>query len=100
MILKLISGGSWLSGPRGCRSATRCHGKPSDAYRLNGFRVVCNEPERSIPKGKLISGGSWVNNPRNCRSATRNHSEPGYTFDVIGFRVVCNEPELPQPNHD
>ena len=35
-------GGGWLNDARGCRSATRDGGTPSDGYNLDGFRLCCS----------------------------------------------------------
>ena len=91
MTLKLLRGGSWISDPKSCRSASRLHDGPDDTYIGHGFRVVCNEPEPSIPTLKLLRGGSWNDFPWECRADSRSYDEPGDTFDNGGFRVVCNE---------
>jgi formylglycine-generating enzyme required for sulfatase activity len=38
---RVVRGGCWLDEGRACRSAFRWRAMPSDAYRLIGFRVVC-----------------------------------------------------------
>ena len=91
MTRKMISGGSWLDYPKGCRSACRGQYEPGDPDFDLGFRVVCNEPERSIPKNKVMSGGCWGSNLRDCQSAYRSSCYPHYGFFDSGFRVVCNE---------
>jgi formylglycine-generating enzyme required for sulfatase activity len=45
---RLLRGGSWLSGPRYCRSARRDRGRPHDAYSNGGFRVVCLPQDPSL----------------------------------------------------
>jgi formylglycine-generating enzyme required for sulfatase activity len=44
---RVIRGGCWLDEARGCRSAYRFRAMPSDAYRLIGFRVVCEVKAQS-----------------------------------------------------
>lgn len=104
MTRKLLSGGSWIYFPRYCRSATRNHFGPGITSINDGFRVVCNEPERSSPTDKVIRGehklflgGSWGFLPGDCRSATRYHGGPGISSYYVGFRVVCNELERSTP---
>jgi formylglycine-generating enzyme required for sulfatase activity len=46
---RLLRGGSWVSGPRDCRSAYRSRNEPGDAYNLVGFRVVC------LPQGPSLN---------------------------------------------
>jgi formylglycine-generating enzyme required for sulfatase activity len=46
---RLLRGGSWLDGPRNCRSAFRVHSQPDGAYFDVGFRVVC------LPQGPSIN---------------------------------------------
>jgi formylglycine-generating enzyme required for sulfatase activity len=46
---KLLRGGSWYYGPRGCRSAYRDHDQPDDANFSVGFRVVC------LPQGPSLN---------------------------------------------
>ena len=41
---RVLRGGSWLSLPRGCRSANRGRLSPDDRDDDNGFRVVCRFP--------------------------------------------------------
>ena len=41
---KLLRGGSWLSIPWNCRSATRDHGVRGNIGNNLGFRVVCLLP--------------------------------------------------------
>jgi formylglycine-generating enzyme required for sulfatase activity len=38
---RVLRGGSWLYGPKDCRSAYRVFGRPDDAIDFVGFRVVC-----------------------------------------------------------
>ncbi len=38
---KVLRGGSWVSGPRRCRSAYRNNRGPDDRLNYFGFRVVC-----------------------------------------------------------
>jgi formylglycine-generating enzyme required for sulfatase activity len=38
---RVVRGGCWLDEGRACRSAYRFRAMPHDAYRLIGFRVVC-----------------------------------------------------------
>jgi formylglycine-generating enzyme required for sulfatase activity len=38
---RVVRGGCWLDEARACRSAYRYRAMPHDAYRLIGFRVVC-----------------------------------------------------------
>ena len=45
---KLLRGGSWVHGPRHCRSADRYHDQPGYAYGYVGFRVVC------LPQGPSL----------------------------------------------
>ncbi|MFM9103068.1 MAG: SUMF1/EgtB/PvdO family nonheme iron enzyme [Cyanobium sp.] len=45
---RLLRGGSWLSGPWGCRSAYRLHGQPGGAFVNVGFRVVCLPQDPSL----------------------------------------------------
>ena len=52
MTLKLISGGCWDNYPRFCRSTTHSRSEPGYTGVNNGFRVVCNEPERSASEAK------------------------------------------------
>jgi formylglycine-generating enzyme required for sulfatase activity len=86
-----MSGGSWVFVPWYCRSATRDSFEPGLTVGDDGFRVVCNEPERSIPADKVISGGSYNSFPRSCRSACRGRVVPVNSIRDHGFRVVCNE---------
>ena len=88
-----LHGGSWYHIPNLSRSAFRGNINPDDRDSKFGFRVVCNEPERSTSADKVVSGGCWDNYPRFCRSATRDRDVPGSTSFSFGFRVVCNEPE-------
>jgi formylglycine-generating enzyme required for sulfatase activity len=46
---RLLRGGSWISIPRGCRSAHRNHSLPDLAINIVGFRVVC------LPQGPSIN---------------------------------------------
>jgi formylglycine-generating enzyme required for sulfatase activity len=46
---KLLRGGSWGLGPRGCRSAHRALVRPDDANGFIGFRVVC------LPQGPSLN---------------------------------------------
>ena len=46
---RLLRGGSWYNGPRGCRSAYRYHFQPDDANPFVGFRVVC------LPQGPSLN---------------------------------------------
>jgi formylglycine-generating enzyme required for sulfatase activity len=46
---RLLRGGSWYVLPWYCRSATRYHYRPVDAYYLVGFRVVC------LPQGPSLN---------------------------------------------
>lgn len=39
--IRLLRGGSWVSGPVQCRSAYRSYNHPAYANRFIGFRVVC-----------------------------------------------------------
>jgi formylglycine-generating enzyme required for sulfatase activity len=41
---RLLRGGSWVNGPRYCRSATRNRNTPDYRYSDFGFRVVCEIP--------------------------------------------------------
>jgi formylglycine-generating enzyme required for sulfatase activity len=43
---RVVRGGCWLDEGRGCRSAYRFRAMPHDAYRLVGFRVVCEVKEK------------------------------------------------------
>jgi formylglycine-generating enzyme required for sulfatase activity len=42
---RVVRGGCWLDDARACRSAYRWRAMPHDAYRLIGFRVVCEVKE-------------------------------------------------------
>jgi formylglycine-generating enzyme required for sulfatase activity len=42
-------GGSWVSYPRGCRSAYRYYNAPDNALNNLGFRVVCSAPRTLQP---------------------------------------------------
>jgi formylglycine-generating enzyme required for sulfatase activity len=42
---RVVRGGCWLDEARACRSAYRWRAMPHDAYRLIGFRVVCEVKE-------------------------------------------------------
>jgi formylglycine-generating enzyme required for sulfatase activity len=46
---RLLRGGSWLDGPRVCRSAFRLHALPDGASDFVGFRVVC------LPQGPSLN---------------------------------------------
>jgi formylglycine-generating enzyme required for sulfatase activity len=46
---RLLRGGSWDGGPRGCRSAYRFRARPGLAYYDVGFRVVC------LPQGPSLN---------------------------------------------
>jgi formylglycine-generating enzyme required for sulfatase activity len=46
---KLLRGGSWLNDRWFCRSASRIHYRPDDAYLDVGFRVVC------LPQGPSLN---------------------------------------------
>jgi formylglycine-generating enzyme required for sulfatase activity len=39
--LRLLRGGSWINGPRNCRSACRSNNHPGNRSNLIGFRVCC-----------------------------------------------------------
>ena len=91
MTHKTMSGGSWVFVPWYCRSATRDSFEPGLTVGDDGFRVVCNEPERSIPNNKVMGGGCWGSDPRDCQSAYRSSTYPDYDFFSFGFRVVCWE---------
>jgi formylglycine-generating enzyme required for sulfatase activity len=39
--IRLLRGGSWNNGARGCRSACRNNGRPVNRFDLIGFRVCC-----------------------------------------------------------
>jgi len=41
---RVVRGGSWVSNPRGCRSAYRYCNAPVNTYNYGGFRVVCSAP--------------------------------------------------------
>jgi formylglycine-generating enzyme required for sulfatase activity len=49
---RLLRGGSWISRPRGCRSAYRARNQPDVADSSVGFRVVC------LPQGPSINASS------------------------------------------
>jgi formylglycine-generating enzyme required for sulfatase activity len=46
--MRLLRGGSWLYGPRYCRSAYRYLAQPVNAYYDVGFRVVCLPQDPSL----------------------------------------------------
>ena len=46
---RLLRGGSWDDDPRDCRSASRLHDLPGNAYYDVGFRVVC------LPQGPSLN---------------------------------------------
>jgi formylglycine-generating enzyme required for sulfatase activity len=46
---RLLRGGSWSDFPRFCRSASRDHDQPVNAYNDVGFRVVC------LPQGPSLN---------------------------------------------
>jgi len=39
---RVLRGGSWINGPRNCRSAARYYDGPNARSNVNGFRVVCS----------------------------------------------------------
>jgi formylglycine-generating enzyme required for sulfatase activity len=47
---RVIRGGSWLDEGRACRAAYRYRAMPHDAYRIVGFRVVCNADAREAAR--------------------------------------------------
>jgi formylglycine-generating enzyme required for sulfatase activity len=43
----ILRGGSWIDGPRNCRSASRGRNAPDDSSDDIGFRVCCSSPRSS-----------------------------------------------------
>jgi hypothetical protein len=83
----IVRGGSWLSSPWRCHSASRFRGRAGSAGGHFGFRMVCLPPEVSTARCYLpLRGGPWR---ITCRSAYRGRFQPGYVSKGFGFRVVC-----------
>ena len=113
--VKLLRGGSWLSFPRDCGSATRVRVEPGSPDDDLGFRVVCLnsstweerdgkewgrclDPDSScfIGDNRPVCGGSWNFASWSFRSASRI-----FHFDDLGFRVVClphSQPDARPPS--
>ena len=45
---RVLRGGSWIDGPRNCRSACRYNGSPGYRFSYNGFRVSCVAPRALV----------------------------------------------------